>query len=290
MPTRLRRFVLYPLAAVIPVAGLTLGLSTGAGAATASASPSAAQAAAAKQAAIAAIKKMAIGQHGTAHKVGGAMKKISGLTQVQDYNWAGYADTGSNFSQVSANWTEPTATCGSADQLAAFWVGLDGYNSGSVEQDGTIFECYQGTAYHYTWWEMVPTNYVQIVGSSVQAGDAIKASVVRSGSSYTLSVTDATNSANSFTTTQDGSGDANSSAEWVAEAVTGSSGIEPLADFGTWTATHATAAEGSTSGTISSFADNELTMVNSSDTYPLATPSALNGGGNTFSVQWDASS
>lgn len=289
MPRGLRRFVFYPLAAVIPVAGLTLGLTSGAGAATTSASPSAAKAAEAKQAAIAAIKKMNIGRHGTARKLSGA-KKVSGLTQEGTYNWAGYADTGSNFSQVSANWTEPKATCGSADQLAAFWVGIDGANSNSVEQDGTIFECYQGTAYHYTWWEMVPTNYVQIVGDTVQAGDAIKASVVRSGSNYTLTVKDATRPANSFTTTQTGAGDANSSVEWVAEAPTGSSGIEPLAQFSTWTATSASATEGSTTGTISSFPDYELTMVNSSDTYPLATPGALNGNGSTFSVKWDASS
>lgn len=289
MPRRTRKFLLYPLAAVIPAAGLMLGLSTSAGATTTATTPSAAKAAAAKQAAITAIRQMDIGQHATAHRIGGT-KKVSGLTQVQSGNWAGYADTGSNFTKVSASWKEPTATCGSADQLAAFWPGIDGYSSNSVEQDGTIFECYQGTAYHYTWWEMYPTNSVQIVGDTVAAGDSITATVTRSGTSYTLAVTDSTNPANSFTTTQTGSGDANSSAEWIAEAPSGSSGIEPLANFGTWTATNATATEGSTAGTISSFTDNEITMVNSSGSSALATPSALNSSGDSFSVKWNASS
>ena len=55
-------------------------------------------------------------------------------------------------------------TCTSATSLAAFWVGIDGYSSSSVEQDGTLVECYRGTAYYYTWWEMYPTNAIQVVG------------------------------------------------------------------------------------------------------------------------------
>lgn len=289
MPRRLRRFVLYPLAAIVPVAGMTLGLTTSAGAATSAATPSAAKAAAAKQAAIEQFKKLHIGQHGTAHKVG-AVKNVEGLSQVESSNWAGYADTGSNFSKVSVSYKEPTATCNSsADQLAAFWVGIDGYSSSTVEQDGTMIECYQGTAYHYTWWEMYPTNAVQIVGQTAAAGDSITATVTRSGSSYTLKVTDSTHTADSFSTTQTGSGDANSSAEWIAEAPSGSSGLYPLANFGTWTANSAAVTEGSSSGTISSFTDDEITMVNSSG-QDLTTTGALNSSGNSFSVKWDRSS
>ena len=59
-----------------------------------------------------------------------------------------------------------------------------------MEQDGTLIECYRDVAYQYTWWEMYPTNAIQVVGSSLRAGDTITASVVRSGSSYTLKVTD----------------------------------------------------------------------------------------------------
>ena len=190
---------------------------------------------------------------------------VKGLTQVESTNWSGYADTGSGFSTVTGSWTEPKATCSSrTESLAAFWVGIDGYSSDSVEQDGTLIECYRGTAYNYTWWEMYPTNDIQVVGESLQPGDSISASVVRSGTSYTLKVTDSTHTADSFTTTQTCSDCANSSAEWIAEAPSGSSGVYPLTDFGTFTLSNATVTEGTTSGVISSFTDDEITMITSS--------------------------
>ncbi len=40
---------------------------------------------------------------------------------------------------------------------------------------------------------------------------------------------------------------------------------------------------------ISSFTDDEITMINSSGA-AKATPGALNSGGNAFSVTWDRSS
>jgi hypothetical protein len=42
--------------------------------------------------------------------------------------------------------------CGRTTSLAAFWVGIDGYSSDTVEQDGTIIESYEGTVYYYDWW------------------------------------------------------------------------------------------------------------------------------------------
>jgi hypothetical protein len=288
MTRRLPRFLMYPLAAVLPALGLLMGLGAAANASTqpASASPSAQAAAVAK----AAIKQLMIGQHSNIHRVSGYAPQIKGLTQVESTNWSGYADTGSSFSQVSGHWTEPSASCGgSTESLAAFWVGIDGYSSDSVEQDGTLIECYFGGTYQYSWWELYPTNDIQVVGSSVAAGDSITASVVRSGSSYTLAVTDSTHSANSFSTTQQSSGDANSSAEWIAEAPSSSTGVLPLAHFSTWSLSGATVEEGSTSGVISSFTDDEITMVGSDTGAVIAQPSSLNSGGNGFSVAWKGS-
>jgi len=204
-------------------------------------------------------------------------------------NWSGYAADSGTYTSVSATWVEPKGTCsGRSDEYSSFWVGLDGYSSDSVEQDGTIIECYYGSVYQFSWWEMYPTNAIQTVGSTVAAGDSITASVVRSGDSYTLAVTDSTHTANSFSTTQSCSDCANSSAEWIAEAPSGSGGVYPLTDFGTWSASSATVTEGSTAGVISSFTDDEITMVGSSDV--KAQPGALNGSGNGFSVTWEHSS
>jgi hypothetical protein len=85
-------------------------------------------------------------------------------------NWSGYVDTnsgGHTYSEVSGNWTEPTATCTSTNSDAAFWVGLDGFTSATVEQAGTLAVCGDGTASYYTWWEMYPTDALQIVGETV---------------------------------------------------------------------------------------------------------------------------
>jgi hypothetical protein len=269
------------LLACLPAAGMLLTFGSAAGASTA-ATPSAQAAANAR----ALLHNLSVGQHSANQRVAGHAAKIKGLTQVQSTNWSGYADTGSTFSTVTASWTEPTGRCsGRTTSLAAFWVGIDGYSSSSVEQDGTLIECYLGTPYYYTWWEMYPTNAVQVVGGSVSPGDQIAASVVRTGTSYKLTVTDSTHSANSFSTTQTCSNCANSSAEWIAEAPSGSSGVYPLTNFGSWTAMSATV----NSGVISSYTDDEITMIDSSSRVK-AQPGALNGSGNSFSVTWERSS
>jgi len=284
MERRLRRILLSAFA-VHPA----FGLFSGAGAvANASASPAASASAQAKSTAVAYIKTLKVGFH--SHPTAGhARSGVSGLTQVTSTNWSGYADTGSAFSAVSASWTEPTPSCSGSrtTSLAAFWVGIDGYSSDSVEQDGTLIECYRGSTYQYTWWEMYPTNDIQVVGESLAAGDAITSSVTRSGTSYTLKVTDSTHSANSFSTTQTCSASScvDSSAEWIAEAPSSSTGVEPLAKFSTWTDANSGVTEGSTAGVISSFTDDEITM-NTSSGATEAQPSALNSAGNSFTVTW----
>lgn len=272
------------LLACLPAAGMLLTFGSAAGASTA-ATPSAQAAANAR----ALLHNLSVGQHSANQRVAGHSARIKGLSQVSSTNWSGYADTSSTFSTVTANWTEPSASCTGTTSLAAFWVGIDGYSSSSVEQDGTLIECYLGTAYQYTWWEMYPSNAIQVVGSSLAAGDHITSSVVRSGTRYTLKVTDSTHSANSFTTTQTCSGCANSSAEWIAEAPSGSAGVYPLSHFSTWTASGATVTGSSGAGVISSYTDDEITMIDSASRVK-AQPGALNGSGNGFSVTWERSS
>jgi Peptidase A4 family len=288
-----RRYLLCCIAAIVPAAGMLAATAATASARTTAAvtaRPSASATAAAL--AKAAIEQLAVGQQPLNHRVGvvSPPAEPKGLTNVQSTNWSGYADTGSSFSNVSASWTEPSATCSSrATQLAAFWVGIDGYSSDSVEQDGTLIECYGGTAYQYTWWEMYPANDIQVVGETLAAGDAITSTVTRSGTSYTLTVTDATHAADSFTETETCSSCANTSAEWIAEAPSSSTSVYPLADFKSWTASNASVTEGSTSGVISSFTDDEITMIDSAGR-TKALPGSLNSGGNSFSVTWERAS
>jgi len=210
---------------------------------------------------------------------------------VSSSNWSGYADddtSGNAYSEVSGTWVEPSITCGAQEQsLAAFWVGIDGYSDSTVEQDGTLAQCDDGSIFYYTWWEMYPTNTAQIIGTTVSPGDTIVASVVQSGANYTLSLTDASDSADSFTTTQSCTDCTNSSAEWIAEAPTSvsSNEIVSLSDFRDWSLSNASVKSGSKAGVISTFPDDQITMVNASGGIE-ATTENLASGGNQFTVIW----
>lgn len=283
MQRRIPLLLTCTIAACAPVLGLVIAVAPGASAATSHMSPHARALAAAR----AELRRLHVGQHATDHAVG-RESRIKGLTQVQSTNWSGYADTSSTFTTVAGSWSEPAVTCGSRGTDAVFWVGIDGFTSGSVEQDGTFAECSGGSAFYFTWWEMFPTNAIQVVGSSVQPGDNITSSVVRSGTSYTLKVTDSTHPANSFSTTQSCSSCANSSAEWIAEAPSSGS-VLPLANFHSWTLNSATVSSTTVgNGNISSFPDDEITMVDNRGRVK-ALPGPLNAGSNSFTVTWERS-
>ena len=106
-------------------------------------------------------------------------------------NWSGAVTTGSGFGSVSSSWTEPSVRCNSTNDLMAPWVGIDGYGSSSVEQTGVATDCSTGSAEYAGWYEMYPAAPVYY-DNPVAAGDSMSASVSRSGSTYTLVLTDNT--------------------------------------------------------------------------------------------------
>ena len=110
-------------------------------------------------------------------------------------NWSGYAATSKKaFNSVRATWIVPRIKCtGVANQWTSNWVGLDGFNDSTVEQDGTFAGC--GGAAHtkpyYTGWiEMFPAPSKRQFW--VQAGDTMTASVVFAKGRFTLRITDVT--------------------------------------------------------------------------------------------------
>jgi hypothetical protein len=213
-------------------------------------------------------------------------------------NWSGYAVTSTTaFTNVVGTWVQPTATCkGWSPTYAAFWVGIDGYNSGSVEQLGTDADCSFGRPSYYAWYEMYPANSVTLSTRTypVHAGDTLSGGVAWSGTSYTLSLTDTSGGKTNwtFSTVVSGS-NANSSAEWIAEAPEvcnffGCS-LANLTNFGTVSFTGADAAVGGANAPISTFTSggspHVITMVTSSGA-TKALPSVLSGSGDGFSDAW----
>jgi Peptidase A4 family len=211
-------------------------------------------------------------------------------TEVSSENWSGYAATGADgaFSSVSSSWTQPTATCssgrhgrGGSDTYAAFWVGLDGYSSDSVEQTGTLIECVGSTAYYYGWYEMYPSALVTY-SNTLKPGDAISASVTFSGSdTYTLTLKDSTQNWTKTETISE-SGLDRSSAEVITEApcCTNSGGILPLADFGTVTY----GASDANGASLASESPTEIIIVSSGGTQEDSTSSISSSG--SFSNTW----
>jgi hypothetical protein len=211
-------------------------------------------------------------------------------------NWSGYAVTGSSFTSAKGSWIVPKATCSSGYQYAAFWVGIDGYTSSSVEQTGTDSDCSGSTPQYYAWYEFYPNPSFEITSLAIKPGDLISAKVVYSGSEFTITITDVT-TGKSFSKRATVRGAQRSSAEWIAEApcCTARGGILPLADFGTVlfgedstgvTGTN-NATDSSTNGPIGSFPTiEEITMARGS--LKEAIPSALSSDGTSFSVTWAA--
>jgi Peptidase A4 family len=168
---------------------------------------------------------------------GGALPSATGghrPRRVESANWSGYAATGGHgtFHSVSASWTEPAVHCpGRGATYAAFWVGLDGYRSRSVEQTGSDADCHGKTPRYYGWYEMYPAAPVKIRGK-VRPGDKLSASVRFSrAKTYTLVLRDRTRGWKR-TVTRKRAGLARSSAEVITEAPSSEQGVVPLADFG----------------------------------------------------------
>src|SRR3954463_12580361 len=206
---------------------------------------------------------------------------VGPLTSVESNNWAGYVDRAHVYSLVRSTWRQPKVRCGAGDSIAAFWVGLDGYSSPTVEQDGTLAYCHNGLPTYYTWWEMYPHNSVQLMHASVRPGDKVTSSVVRKGTRYTLKVVDHTHPGNSFERFTYCAVCKNSSAEWIAERGSDQGGLGPFAHFNRMSFFASKEGVKDARGSISKYLHDDLTMVNGAGA-TMASVTALKKAGKLF--------
>ena len=200
------------------------------------------------------------------------------LTNSTSSNWSGYSAINGRYTSVSANWTQPTASCTSQTTYSSFWVGLDGDGSNTVEQTGTSADCSGGRPSYYAWYEMYPKFPVNL-SIAVRPGDSMSGSVTTSGNGrFTLTITNNTTHA-SYQTTQNLKRAQLRSAEVIAEAPSSSSGVLPLTKFGTANFSAATV----NGQSIGSFNPDRIDMVANGVT--KATTGSLSGG-TSFSVAW----
>jgi len=223
---------------------------------------------------------------------------------VDSQNWSGYAAVARKnvaLRYAQTTFTVPTINCsavpiGSAGQTyAAEWVGLDGFNSQTVEQTGVDSFCDSatGAATNQAWYEMFPLD--PVVFSGVNPGDTIFVAVYFNSSTnkYELTLKDETTGSTMETNQPCPSGSAcdRNSAEVIEEDPGGSAagGIN-LADFGTvsFNTSHVTARDG-LRGTLSPgklWTSSEIIMQDESGS-TMATPSALTNSGANFNVTWN---
>lgn len=214
---------------------------------------------------------------------------------ANSYNWSGYAVTGTGFTAAKGSWIVPTATCTkSPNGWAAFWVGIDGVSSTTVEQTGTLVWCDRTVPHYYTWYEFYPAASTTISTVPSKPGDKISAEVSYAGTEFTAKITDET-TGKSFSITKAVSGAKRTSAEWIAEAPEAITGILNLADFTkadfgddyTGVKGTASATDSTVTGPISDFgaAVEKITQVD--DTLFIeASPSALSTDGSSFTSTW----
>jgi hypothetical protein len=224
---------------------------------------------------------------------------VKSYYSTETLNWAGYAVTSpqENVTSVVGSWQVPLVnSTATPNAYSAFWVGIDGYSSNTVEQTGTESDSFNGVPYYAAWYEIFPADSIRIA-MSIQPCDFMSAEVRYVGSdSFLLQINDTT-TGEAFSITQTLPNASRSSAEWIAEAPVSGGFILPLADFGTIRFSSAYATLNGHTGAISDSAwqYDTTTMValqydeTTGEIFQGATqaqPSPLSNGGESFSVTW----
>ena len=213
---------------------------------------------------------------GSARWSGAPNHKISRSTSG---NWSGYAVTGGTYRTVTAAWVEPAVTCSGGTAYSSFWIGIDGDTSGTVEQTGTEADCNGSTPVYSAWYEMYP-KYPVTYRDVVKPGDHFTSTVTTDGrGNFTLTLSDTSRGWTESVTKKLRSAQL-ASAEVIAEAPSSSSGVLPLANFGT--ASFSGATVNGTTLTATTAGIDPITMKSGSTV--KAQPSQISNG--AFTVTW----
>ncbi|MDG7001925.1 MAG: hypothetical protein JRN15_22735 [Nitrososphaerota archaeon] len=224
-------------------------------------------------------------------------------------NWSGYAVNGSagSITLATASWTVPAVTCPTTgNTYSSFWVGIDGFQSSTVEQTGTDSDCHNGVVSYYAWYEFYPKLSKSIGTITVSPGDEIGALVSYSTSTglFTVAIKDFT-TGQGFKTSSAVSGAQRSSAEFIVEApevctLKGCS-LASLSDFGTTGFGVGNTGISLSCGLIMNGVKGSIGSFPSSNVWPIdmvsqtnpsvikSQPSALTNSGSSFTVTWESS-
>ncbi len=201
------------------------------------------------------------------------------ITTETSRNWSGYAlDPGHSVNAVGGTWVQPAITSKSPLAATSIWVGIDGYNSGTVEQLGTNYANGKYTAWIEFYGDQSSggkkgpyfdeTNIPQL---TIVPGDVVSAAITYLSSTKTTSTFDfqfSIKETNGKTETYNKDYatsyivPSKSSGEWIVEAPASLLGIDPLANFGNVSFSGAWATVGKTTGSITTFDNSPIYQLN----------------------------
>jgi hypothetical protein len=228
-------------------------------------------------------------ERGTLH----ILAELPGGTVISN-NWSGYAVTSheGSVTEAEGSWIIPEAVCNDGHRKntgASFWVGIDGYDSTTVEQTGTDSDCFKGSPKYYAWYEFVPKAGVTIQSLAVSPGDVMAAEVTWDGSRFRVTITDKTTN-QSFSISKANPGAKRDSAEWIAEDNSfrfTNFGTVAFGEDNTGVPQTCDAIIDGVTGVIGAFSKyHAIEMETAKTGRVLAVPSALSSDGTSFSVEW----
>ena len=216
--------------------------------------------------------------------------------------WAGYVvvvPSNKLISSVSGGWTVPRVQCpkaGPAISYAAEWIGIDGYNTTTVEQTGTETACQRGIPTYSAWVEMFAQSAAHS-GSEyslrsetylVAPGDEMYAEVVAPttgvSSKWRLTITNLSRNW-VYTATESAPRQTRQhTVEWIVERPTiGKSTLAPLSRFGSVSFSNANYRVGNSNLALSS-TRGELALVMAASNQLLASPSVTSPRTDGFTI------
>lgn len=232
--------------------------------------------------------------YGLIHLGGAGLPRVSYAVAGMDrsYAWAGYAVNGSigSVEDVQASVEVPFYTCptpsATSSAAAAFWVGIDGYGSNTVEQVGVLVDCTPGHTGYFTFWESYPTRAYTHPTAIARQNDILNLEVKFDGTEFIGTINDATQGW-TYTDTNHVPNAQRLSAEWIAEAPTADNGfVTPLTDFGKVFFYNCHATMGSRNGPMESFPLVQITMIDNAQRARAEPVLPVAGDGASFSVWW----
>jgi hypothetical protein len=198
-------------------------------------------------------------------------------------NWSGYMALVGPFTAVSGTWAVPQPVNSGAGGVGATWVGIGGVSSNDLIQAGTSDTVVKGQDRFESWIEVLPQASQQ-VPLAVAPGDSVTVSIDEQGAGtgmWQMTMTNNT-SGQSYQTTVSYTS-SHSSAEWIQEAPTGSTGVLPLDNFGSVSFTASTTTANDEPRDLTQANARPVTMVNSNNE-ALAVPSSIGDDGASFTV------